>query len=64
MQISPKRLAKIDVLLPLDVSEQKKIADCLSFLDTQIAAQMAKIDELKQRKRGLMQQLFPAPEES
>jgi restriction endonuclease S subunit len=28
-----------------------------------IAAQAAKIESLKQHKRGLMQQLFPAPEE-
>lgn len=43
-------------------AEQQKIADCLSSLDTQIAAQAAKIETLKQHKRGLMQQLFPAPE--
>jgi len=43
--------------------EQQAIADCLTALDTRIAAQAAKIDALKQHKRGLMQQLFPAPEE-
>ncbi len=43
--------------------EQQRIADCLTSLDTRIAAQAAKIDALKQHKRGLMQQLFPAPEE-
>lgn len=43
--------------------EQQKIADCLSVLDTQIAAQAAKINAHKLHKRGLMQQLFPAPEE-
>jgi len=42
--------------------EQKSIAVCLSALDARIAAQAAKIDALKQHKRGLMQQLFPAPE--
>ena len=39
--------------------EQKKIADCLSSLDTLIAAQAEKIDTLKTHKKGLMQQLFP-----
>lgn len=43
--------------------EQQKIADCLTALDTQIAAQVAKIEALQTHKRGLMQQLFPAPEE-
>jgi len=45
------------------IPEQQRIADCLAALDTRIAAQAAKIDALKQHKRGLMQQLFPAPEE-
>jgi type I restriction enzyme, S subunit len=44
-------------------AEQRRIAACLAALDTQIAAQAAKIEALKQHKRGLMQQLFPAPEE-
>ena len=39
--------------------EQQKIADCLSSLDTLIAAQADKIDALKTYKKGLMQQLFP-----
>jgi type I restriction enzyme S subunit len=43
--------------------EQHRIAACLTTLDTRIAAQVAKIDALKTHKRGLMQQLFPAPEE-
>jgi len=46
-----------------ELSEQQKIADCLTSLDTQITAQTAKIESLKQHKRGLMQQLFPASEE-
>lgn len=40
-------------------TEQKKIADCLSSIDTLIAAQAEKIDALKTHKKGLMQQLFP-----
>ena len=45
-------------------AEQKRIADFLTALDTQIAAHAAKIETLKQHKRGLMQHLFPAPEVS
>src|SRR3546814_14115030 len=35
------------------------MADCLSSLDGVIAAKGRKVEELKARKRGLMQQLFP-----
>jgi type I restriction enzyme S subunit len=45
--------------LPPSVTEQQKIADCLSSLDALIAAQTDKIDALKTHKKGLMQQLFP-----
>jgi type I restriction enzyme S subunit len=41
------------------VSEQQKIADCLSSLDELIAAQARKVDALKKHKKGLMQDLFP-----
>jgi type I restriction enzyme S subunit len=38
------------------------IADCLSSLDAQIAAETEKLAALKTQKQGLMQQLFPSPE--
>lgn len=40
-------------------SEQQKIADCLSSIDELISVQDQKVMLLKQRKQGLMQQLFP-----
>jgi type I restriction enzyme S subunit len=43
--------------------EQQRIADCLTSLDDLIAAQTQKLDALKTHKKGLMQQLFPSPEE-
>jgi type I restriction enzyme, S subunit len=43
--------------------EQHRIAACLSSLDTLIAAQSRKLDGLRAHKKGLMQQLFPLPEE-
>ena len=44
--------------------EQQKIADCLGSLDDLIAAEGRKLDALRQRKQGLMQQLFPQPGEN
>jgi len=49
---------KLRVLVP-DISEQQKIAECLTSLDEVIAAQRQKLDALKTHKKGLMQQLFP-----
>lgn len=45
--------------LPSEPSEQKKIAECLSELDNLISAQGQKVEVLKDKKKGLMQQLFP-----
>lgn len=42
--------------------EQQKIADCLSSVDDLITSQEQKIDALKTHKKGLMQQLFPNPD--
>ena len=44
--------------------EQQKIADCLGSLDDLIAAEVRKLDALRQYKQGLMQQLFPQPGET
>jgi type I restriction enzyme S subunit len=44
------------------LSEQQRIADCLSSLDDLIAAETQKLEALKIHKRGLMQQLFPKAE--
>lgn len=50
--------SKLPILLP-SPAEQQKIAECLSALDDLISAQGEKVDALKTRKKGLMQQLFP-----
>lgn len=50
-----------EILLPVPIpSEQKKIANCLDSLDNLINAVANKIETLKEYKKGLMQQLFPA----
>ena len=57
--ISKKALNNTIIVYP-SISEQQKIADCLSFLDELIKATIQKIEVMKEYKKGLMQQLFPA----
>jgi len=49
----------IKMLAPRLVSEQQRIADCLTSLDDLIRAQGERIEALKAHKKGLMQKLFP-----
>lgn len=51
----------MNVQFPIKPAEQQKIAECLSSLDDLIAAESAKVEALKDHKKGLMQQLFPQP---
>ena len=44
--------------------EQQKIADCLSSLDDLIRAEEARLEALKNHKKGLMHQLFPVEGET
>jgi type I restriction enzyme S subunit len=64
---SMKNITKPDVLaLPIltpSPPEQSKIASCLSSFEDLIAVQSDKLEALKTHKKGLMQQLFPSPEE-
>lgn len=46
-----------------ETGEQQKIAGLLTSLDELIAAQTQKLEVFKTHKKGLMQQLFPSPEE-
>jgi type I restriction enzyme S subunit len=45
-------------------AEQQRIASCLTTLDDLIAAETQKLEALETHKKGLMQQLFPCPEET
>jgi type I restriction enzyme S subunit len=47
------------LLMPKDLNEQQRIADCLSALDNLISTQIQNIEALKLHKKGLMQVLFP-----
>lgn len=55
-------ITEMPVMLP-KYEEQQKIADCLSSIDELITTQTKKIDAHKDHKKGLMQQLFPNPDE-
>ncbi|WP_302459596.1 restriction endonuclease subunit S [Parabacteroides johnsonii] len=62
--IKQTNLKKDDVLnclfrLPQESQEQQRIADCLLSVDELISTEIAKLDQLKAHKKGLMQQLFP-----
>lgn len=56
--LSQDSISKFKVLVP-KVSEQQRIAACLSSLDNLIGAESRKLDTLKFHKKGLMQRLFP-----
>lgn len=54
-----------EVLLPKpSPEEQQKIADCLASIDELITLHTQKLAALRDHKKGLMQQLFPAEGES
>ena len=55
------KFAVLNILAPKP-KEQQKIANTLSTLDNLIEAQDQKITQLKQHKKGLMQQLFVSSE--
>ena len=57
--VTGRQLRNIDICIP-QLTEQHKIADCLSTLDTRIMVQAKKIETLKIHKKGLMQGLFPS----
>ena len=61
--INQKALKTVLVKLP-EPAEQQHIANCLSSLDTLITAATQKLETLKTHKKGLMQQLFPSPDEA
>ena len=58
INIGTKEFMDMPVPYP-SLVEQKKIADCLSSLDSYIDATKHKLEQLKEHKKGLMQKLFP-----
>ena len=60
--LSAQQIEGIKTYVPRP-AEQQRIATCLSSLDALITAETQKHEALKTHKKGLMQQLFPSPEE-
>ncbi len=58
--ISSKQIKEFQIGFPPTDKEQQKIANCLSSLDNLITAETEKLAHLKDHKKGLLQQLFPA----
>jgi type I restriction enzyme, S subunit len=58
------QIRAFQIPLPPSESEQNRVADFLMAIDALIAAQARRLDTLKTHKKGLMQQLFPPPEEN
>lgn len=59
---NPKLMNNVmaEIVIPVPpLQEQQKIASCLLAMDDLIAAQAEKVEALKEKKTGLMQQLFP-----
>lgn len=63
MNITSEGFFNMPLLLP-SLNEQQKIASCLSELDNLISAQNQKVEALTEKKKGLMQQMFPQPGET
>lgn len=61
--LSQDSISKFAVLVP-SKKEQEKIATTLTALDGVLTAQMEKLAALKMQKKGLMQQLFPNPNDA
>ena len=62
--LSKTTIGEINVFVPVgekgELKEQQKIVDCIFSLDELIEATAQKVEVLKEHKKGLMQQLFPA----
>jgi type I restriction enzyme S subunit len=61
--LGSSRFSALELAWPTP-AEQHRIATCLSSLDALIAAETHKHAALQRHKRGLMQQLFPSPEDT
>lgn len=57
-KIPEKEFLGLTISLPSQ-DEQEKIANCLTAIDNIVTAQDQKVEALKEKKKGLMQQLFP-----
>ena len=61
LSVNMDSFKKLTIPYPASLIEQKKIANCFISIDQLIDATKYKLEQLKQHKKGLMRQLFPAP---
>ena len=61
--LGQKDFENLEIVLPVSVNEQTRIANCLSSCDATITIESDKLESLKAHKKGLMQQLFPSLED-
>lgn len=57
--LSKNSIERLEVVVPTNIEEQKRIASALSSLDEEITLLEKKVSLLESHKNGLMQQLFP-----
>lgn len=60
LSVNMDSFKRLTIPYPPSTSEQHKIAECFVSLDKQIDSTKAKLKQLKEHKKGLMQRLFPA----
>lgn len=62
--INSTEYSSLKIPLPPTLQEQEHIAACLSSFDTLITVATYELEKVKKYKKGLMQQLFPSPQEA
>ena len=58
VHVQAKELRNITVVFPLEMGEQRKIADCLSSIDEVIQKSKNELAKWQELKKGLLQQMF------
>ena len=58
VHVQAKELRNVTVVFPLEMGEQRKIADCLSSMDEVIQKSKDELAKWQELKKGLLQQMF------
>lgn len=58
VHVQAKELRNITVVFPLEMGEQRKIADCLTSMDEVIQKSKGELAKWQELKKGLLQQMF------
>lgn len=58
VHVQAKELRNVTVVFPLEMGEQRKIADCLSSMDEVIRKAKDELAKWQELKKGLLQQMF------